>query len=675
MDPPILEERAIELAPLLESAELNHASLPKLSPLYLRAGNGTICEPIPKADIRQVLSSADFPLTVQNARNYFNGAPVQDALIDEYDFVLVFPSIKFMLNGAEGAIDPPEPEKEMSVMDCQNLLFKCFPFRGDNVDSLPDIYGLDVSSLKPMTKSELTKLVYTITTRTLGNCGVHHTAFKSTIDDQIILKMRLSEPALKRLARDSKYSLQVDPEVIPEVYRTLDYFSAPTTAYEDAEGEDDKDGIVSTWRAYQDHGRVWMRYDTLGREMKMKGFDPKSPELSIFRDIDRKRMLDRLTTQFFHFPQMMKHGFVNDELYLHQYDNLKPLTEQWLGWSKLLSWNQPIQFIRNYYGEEWAFYFYWMGFYVKLLVIPVVLGIVTAIYERIMDRDSTYEVHSVHIVSGFYSIIVMVWCTIFIELWRRAEIYHSYLWGVDDADSVASKRREFKPDHYRVDEITPTAPLVPSYTTWKSFLRRSFTFGVAVVFLGFVIFTMLTVMGFQLHVHHHPELYGDFVSKHYETLGGMCISVAVFLFERIWRALAGALTRFENIKYDHAYRRSLTLKLFVFAFINDFSALFYVAFIKERVEEEGCPTKGCMMSLRINLRSLLMVYFFLNFAESGLPWLIHKCKRCKKDLSNENVTEFQLELVSLSSFKSIASLSHRTVHLSLPRAEAHQKPF
>eukprot|EP00918_Siedleckia_nematoides_P038287 GHVU01083193.1.p2 GENE.GHVU01083193.1~~GHVU01083193.1.p2 ORF type:complete len:344 (-),score=69.80 GHVU01083193.1:642-1673(-) len=105
------------------------------------------------------------------------------------------------------------------------------------------------------------------------------------------------------------------------------------------------------------------------------------------------------------------------------------------------------------------------------------------------------------------------------------------------------------------------------------------------------------------------------------------MSLMVFMFDKAWRWMSFRLTTFENHKYENTYGVSLALKLFLFAWVNDFNSLFYDAFIKGFIEPKGCPVQGCLPTLRINLCSFVIVYFGLNLVEAGFPFFASLIQR------------------------------------------------
>lgn len=86
--------------------------------------------------------------------------------------------------------------------------------------------------------------------------------------------------------------------------------------------------------------------------------------------------------------------------------------KQTLKWSSFT----PLEDIRDYYGEEVAFYFSWMCFLVDYLLLP---GIMAAIVRIIRYyRNDTIDTCEL---TPFLGIFVFMWGIIFLRQWEREE--------------------------------------------------------------------------------------------------------------------------------------------------------------------------------------------------------------------------------------------------------------
>ena len=75
---------------------------------------------------------------------------------------------------------------------------------------------------------------------------------------------------------------------------------------------------------------------------------------------------------------------------------------------------QPIDEIRDYFGEHVALYFAWLGLYTRSLTYPMVLGCITMMGYGWFGEDS-------NVLALPYSFFLSLWSTVFLELWTRYE--------------------------------------------------------------------------------------------------------------------------------------------------------------------------------------------------------------------------------------------------------------
>lgn len=133
--------------------------------------------------------------------------------------------------------------------------------------------------------------------------------------------------------------------------------------------------------------------------------------------------------------------------------------------------------------------------------------------------------------------------------------------------------------------------------------------------------------------------------KEFFTIGGTPIggpvastinAVQIMILNNMYSGMAAKLNEFENHRTDTEYEDHLIGKTFLFQFVNSYSSLFYVAFIKSTAEGNTCKGHhgGCMDELMMALGIIFILRLTSgNFFEVGLPWI--KQKLSKSNSSKE----------------------------------------
>ena len=298
--------------------------------------------------------------------------------------------------------------------------------------------------------------------------------------------------------------------------------------------------------------------------------------------------------------------------------------------------------VKAYYGEKVAMYYAFLDFYNRMLVVPSIFGVLTMVGQAF----TTVEHNPV---SVFYSVAVAAWAVVFLSLWRRREAELAYMWGADDASHrVERVRLEFlKHDlcHKKFNVITKKEEF--SYRGGKlQMIRRCRRYAgsfVVLVMVGVVVLGCYVAM--YVKVLPDVEIFGSINivgDVTYANLLGSVTSVAVtIVFGEIFDIWVGpALTNWEGHKTGGSYEEALIIKSFCFQLVNNYFALVFIAFLKNRPvfgQPSECVLMGnphaddpatihsCMSELQLQLVVLVAGKgFALQFFHMLLPFLKSK---------------------------------------------------
>ncbi|KAK3097463.1 hypothetical protein FSP39_009845, partial [Pinctada imbricata] len=357
-------------------------------------------------------------------------------------------------------------------------------------------------------------------------------------------------------------------------------------------------------------------------------------------------------------------------------------------WAKPGAWYkyQPLDQVRNYFGEKIGIYFTWLGYYTSMLIPAAIFGLIAFIYgvatvwsdpvsSEICDKDNignltmcplcdercpywklvdscrysqaTYLFDNYATVA--FSIVMALWASFFHEFWKRKQAEIEYEWDVSDfEEEEETLRPEFEASvtRKRTNPITKRdEPFVPS---WSKCFRYGTTFTVLLFFLAVVLAAVFGVILYRIVI--AAVLYAatdentirqrtSFIA----STTAACINLIVILIMNfIYQRVAFFLTELEQHRTQTEWEDALTFKIFLFQFVNYYASIIYIAFFKGKnfVSLQQCDPAGCLIELCIQL-GIVMVgkQAFNNFKEVILPKLKvwFKSRKSNKDKSEDKV--------------------------------------
>jgi hypothetical protein len=112
-------------------------------------------------------------------------------------------------------------------------------------------------------------------------------------------------------------------------------------------------------------------------------------------------------------------------------------------------------------------------------------------------------------------------------------------------------------------------------------------------------------------------------------------AIQIQVFNFIFKIVISKVIKIENHRTLSEYESSLIVKTYLFQFVNSFSSLYYIAFIKTHFE--GCLVNSggkkkleigadCMEELYTQLLSLFIILFLKNIVELLQPYLKYKIR-------------------------------------------------
>lgn len=103
---------------------------------------------------------------------------------------------------------------------------------------------------------------------------------------------------------------------------------------------------------------------------------------------------------------------------------------------------QPLNFIKDYFGEKFGFYFAWLIHYTGQLIPIAIIGIVFGIAMIVEGVNDEIELDHflANPLSIIYGLIIMIWITLFNESWKRKQNYIGNEWLVRNFQDATTER-------------------------------------------------------------------------------------------------------------------------------------------------------------------------------------------------------------------------------------------
>ncbi|KAJ6236476.1 ngep-related [Anaeramoeba flamelloides] len=330
--------------------------------------------------------------------------------------------------------------------------------------------------------------------------------------------------------------------------------------------------------------------------------------------------------------KLKRKNVISDFFGIHNKEELEPVITSW---TKSFGFRDPIDLLRDYFGEKIAFYFAFLKIYFYFLGVLSVIGILFTILEKYLPDD--------HGVLGLINtIIISIWITVFIEYWKRTSVRISLHWDMLDFEEDESVRPEFKGIN-RVSPITNKNELYYSPKTRK--MKYAATF-------GFTVLMMCAAAGASIGITYEKLFRGKEEFKEYiiDKYGrdnapflytlwtGIALGAIIFILNAVFKTFGHKLTEWENHRYDSDFENSLVVKYFMFQSVNNYIAIFCSAFVAKD-----------MTYVAAQLMTILITKQIIgNVMEVGIPWLKKKiavkmAKRKRKQYKREGniVDKFQ----------------------------------
>uniref|UniRef100_A0A4X2L7R0 Anoctamin n=1 Tax=Vombatus ursinus TaxID=29139 RepID=A0A4X2L7R0_VOMUR len=320
--------------------------------------------------------------------------------------------------------------------------------------------------------------------------------------------------------------------------------------------------------------------------------------------------------------------------------DLNPRQLLYAYWARWCCWHkyQPLDHVREYFGEKVAIYFAWLGFYTAWLLPAAIVGtlvflsglltMASAFREEICTSGGTFVMCPLCATCAtwniseicpmaklgylfdnpgtvFFSIFMSFWAMAFLEHWRRKNATLAHHWDCADFQEEEERPRpEFAAMAPQMAQ-NPVTGLKEPYFPTRARLSRMVTGSMAILIM---VRKMVALQAGNI-----ANISSTFLNL-----------VLILLMGKVYTSLAEQLTKWEMHRTQTLHEDAFTFKVFIFQFVNFYSSPFYVAFFKggSRGESGTLHTPASLKSISLASHGIIFLMSWSSLRMKDKPHTI-----------------------------------------------------
>lgn len=371
-------------------------------------------------------------------------------------------------------------------------------------------------------------------------------------------------------------------------------------------------------------------------------YDPEGEEVengSFFNMTDKERLVISALESRLDLKSLEKSGAMISSYCLHQDRAVRKLKFKWARLGAICTF-QPLDEIRSYFAEKVAIYFAWIGIYCTFMFFAACMGLIIFSITWFVPSD---DQKTIQVLTVFFAIFLCLWAAFFNQIWLRKEKILAWKWGTSKLLVKEEQRKNFSGVLQR-DEVSGTMKIAEN-AGFQYTLRKFLGYSAVIGFIFIVFIAVGSIFIFRY-------LISTLDPTTSQIFGGIANALQIRLMNIPYEKLAIWLNNWENHETTQIYNHNLAVKTFLFKFVNAYSSLFYIAFLKKNVE--GCETT-CLDELSLQLLIIFLINFLMNIVELGLPWIKmlirirNEDKKVEEAMQNDSTLRMELYPVEIES--------------------------
>jgi len=307
--------------------------------------------------------------------------------------------------------------------------------------------------------------------------------------------------------------------------------------------------------------------------------------------IDRLKLMRMRLERYVNLDALLEQHVLLQHYANHNLDEISTLVSSWASISRWYRFPpfERIDEVKEYFGEQVAFLFLWQRYYLSALLVPAVVG------GAVFFRRFCLPDHAHSKVQMAFTVVMSLWATIFNARYARFEERTRQRWGMADFRSGS-------------------LDLQPGYDpelqgTWRLF----FLYG----FGDFCAFLMMALTVFGTHCiqwlrSNHQDFFGIGQEWYVDKGSSMLTAVMILILDGTWQIMSYAVVNQENHRLRSSWWESWIKRMLTVRFFTNLYPFFYVGFVKQKINPDGCPKRDGRPNCLDELESNLFVFFCLS---------------------------------------------------------------
>ena len=173
-------------------------------------------------------------------------------------------------------------------------------------------------------------------------------------------------------------------------------------------------------------------------------FDKKmASSFTAFDADERLETIEEYLSKEIDFDYFSATGIIEHHFLLHKNETILEIQEsfekyRWKLIKGMISGNflkyfEPINMIKNYYGEKYAFEYAFLIHYTAWLLIPGVAGSLVCIrmLHKFVQGHQLEDAIDTEM-NGLFGLFLAIWATTFLESWRKKQEVIKFIWNCSD---------------------------------------------------------------------------------------------------------------------------------------------------------------------------------------------------------------------------------------------------